>query len=386
MRPQRGSRYLFEQGLTNTTVGNAIQLNKINIEFIRSILIICPNWVGDFVMATPTFQALRNSFPGSKITIFAKPSLLALSDGAEWCDDAFPYDHVRLYRGFFGWIRLWKQIKRQKFDLILVLPNSFRSGLVARLSGATYRIGYNRLFGWTFLTHKKNRRKEGKKFLPVYAAHYYGRLFEDFLPGQVGDELDLPLSPTQDQFAEKYWNTVSPLQNVPRITIAPGASFGSSKLWPATHFATLINRLGSEFSPKILLVPGPGEEPIADQIKSGAHYEVTILPPHQGKLGVLKSFIAQSDLVICNDSGARHIAHAFNVRAVVLMGPTDPRHSENPVAPHRVLRHPVDCAPCHLKQCPFEHHACMEGIDPEQAFKACQRYLRELSLMDGTLT
>lgn len=353
-------------------------MKEIKPEAIHSILVICPNWVGDFVMATPTFRSLRQVLPGSQITLFVKPSLAKLAEGAEWCDRIFLYDRNRLHKGFWGWCRLWNWFRTQKFDLAFVLPNSLRSGLVGKLSGARYRIGYDRTGGVFCLSHRLKRLKEGKKFLPIYMGYYYGKLFEAFFPGTVKQDLDLPLLPDQNRFAMGYWDKVHPQGSAFRIAIAPGASYGSSKLWPTAYYATLIHLLGNEYRPKMLLVPGPGEEMIAKDISSLAQYPISILPTKQGKLDVLKSFIAQADLLICNDSGARHIAHAFGVRTVVLMGPTDPRHSENPEAPYEVLRNAVPCAPCHLKRCPYDHHACMTGLDPNQAFHASQNFLEQV--------
>ena len=329
-------------------------------------------------MATSTFRSLKEVFPNTPITLFTKSSLSQLGRGAKWCDTIFQYDRHRLHRGFWGWSRLWKWLRSQKFDLVLVLPNSFRSGLIGKLSGARYRVGYDRPGGIVLLSHRIKRLKDGKKFLPVYMGHYYGKLLDSFLSERVQQSLDLPLLEDEDQFARKYWHKVNPEKSPFKIAIAPGASFGSSKLWPTSHFAKLIDLLVTEYDPKILLIPGPGEENIADKIKSQSRSPLSILPPKQGKLGVLKSFLAQSDLLICNDSGARHIAHTFGVKTIVLMGPTDPRHSENPSAPYQVLKNTVPCAPCHLKRCPFEHHACMTGINPIQAFQATKRFMEQV--------
>ena len=363
-------------------------MKALKFETIQSILVICPNWVGDFVMATPTFCSLRAIFPKRRISLLVKPSLADLAQGASWCDESFIYDRRGVHKGFWGWMRLWKTLQSQNFDLVLVLPNSLRSGIVGKLSGAKYRVGYDRPAGILCLSHRKKRRKERTKFRPMYMGYYYGDLLEAFFPGKVQQVLDLPLLSEQNRFAKEYWKKIGPSRSSMKIAIAPGASFGSSKLWPTSHFAKLIDLLGENYSPKILLVPGPGEEEIAGEIDSLSHYPISILPPIQGKLGVLKSFLAQADLLICNDSGARHISHAFGVPTVVLMGPTDPRHSENPNAPHQVLRNIIPCVPCHQKRCPLGHHACMTGIDPHHAFRASQNFLApivgEKSLLETT--
>jgi heptosyltransferase-2 len=90
--------------------------------------------------------------------------------------------------------------------------------------------------------------------------------------------------------------------------------------------------------------------------------------------GALKAIVRRCALMICNDTGPRHVAIAYNVPTVVLMGPTDPRvtHSSYPKA--LILRQDVPCGPCYLRQCPTDHR-CMKMITPEMVIDAAKELL-----------
>ena len=78
----------------------------------------------------------------------------------------------------------------------------------------------------------------------------------------------------------------------------------------------------------------------------------------------LREFIdmtAACNLFLTNDSGAMHIAAALGVPSVTVFGPTDETATGPSGAHARLLREPVDCAPCKLRECPIDHR-CMTGV------------------------
>ena len=81
-----------------------------------------------------------------------------------------------------------------------------------------------------------------------------------------------------------------------------------------------------------------------------------------------------AELVLTNDTGPRHIAVARRTPVIVVMGPTDPRHTAHLLERQRVLREDVECSPCHLKVCPIDHR-CMTRLAPERAIAAARALL-----------
>src|SRR6478672_5436605 len=106
------------------------------------IAIFLPNWIGDAVMATPTVRALRDHFPAAHLIGVLKPYVAGTLLHAPWFDSHLLLDSTG------PWERRWPNVvmslRRQRVDLAVLFPNSFRSALVAWLAGCRERIGYAR--------------------------------------------------------------------------------------------------------------------------------------------------------------------------------------------------------------------------------------------------
>jgi heptosyltransferase-2 len=80
-------------------------------------------------------------------------------------------------------------------------------------------------------------------------------------------------------------------------------------------------------------------------------------------------------LLLTNDTGPMHIASAMEVPVVAVFGSTDWRTTSPYRDPHAVVRHPVECAPCLLRECPIDHR-CMTGVSVDQVYEAALKQLR----------
>jgi heptosyltransferase-2 len=159
----------------------------------------------------------------------------------------------------------------------------------------------------------------------------------------------------------------------PFVGIAPGAAFGPSKRWPVERFAAVADRL-SETGAQCVLLTGPGEEDTRDAIRKLVKRELLCCDEGRPTIDTLKATVSLMNLLVCNDSGPRHVAIAMGVPAVCVMGPTRPVYTEGPYETGRVLRIDVDCGPCQKPTCATDHR-CMTGISPEAVFEAALTYL-----------
>jgi heptosyltransferase-2 len=92
----------------------------------------------------------------------------------------------------------------------------------------------------------------------------------------------------------------------------------------------------------------------------------------------LKPVLRRARLLVTTDTGPRHVATAFGTPAVVVMGPTDPRHTASNLDRTRVLRVDVECGPCHLKTCPIDHR-CMTALTATDALRAADSLLEPVA-------
>ena len=162
-------------------------------------------------------------------------------------------------------------------------------------------------------------------------------------------------------------------EDEPLLVVTPGASFGSSKLWPPAHFARAADGIARRHGLRTVLAPGPGEVEIARAVQDAMETDAVVLEPASG-LGQLVALVASARVLLTNDPGPRHVAVAFGRPAIVVMGSTDPRHTAYALESQRVLREEVECSPCHLKRCPIDHR-CMTRLAPERAMAAADELL-----------
>ncbi|HHT9120288.1 MAG TPA: lipopolysaccharide heptosyltransferase II [Candidatus Hypogeohydataceae bacterium YC41] len=344
----------------------------------KSILITAPNWVGDAVMATPAFRCVRENFPKAKISLLLRPFIKGVLEGAPWFDEWIEFDPKEKHKQPGRYLALIRRLRKEQFDMGFILPNSFSSALVAWLAGIKQRVGYIRDARSWLLTQGVKRFKEKGRFRPAYMADYYLRLCASAGCEISSGELELFASKESMEKINKLFSKYKISKNKPVFLINPGASFGSSKSWTTAGFARTAELLHEEFDCHVLLASAPQEKDTASKIEKAARGKVLNLTHERITLDLLKALIKKVSTLITVDSGPRHIAVAFKKPVVVLMGPTDPRYTHTSQEIGRVIRERVDCAPCHLKECPKDHR-CMEWIKPEKVVEACRELMVEVA-------
>ncbi len=371
----------------------------------RSILVVLPTWVGDFVMATPTLRAIRDRFPDAHIVFLLEPNLQQLVEGGDWMNECveWPVKDLRSpYRKAYRDL-VW-DLRRRRFDWAILLSNSFRSALVARLAGARRRMGYDR-DGRGFLltdrlpvTNRRSARSAGRPargnsaqakardseipappgpFIPMRLVDYYADLAEYLGCERPGDRFELSTTPDCDRSVGRRLTELSIADRHPLVLLSPGAKYGAAKCWPPERFAAVADRLIESESATVAITCGPGEEPIARAIASAMDREPIVLVDPRLTLGELKSLVSRSDLLICNDAGPRHIAKAFDVPVVTVFGPTHPEWTATDYPAERIARVNVDCGPCQERVCPLGHLKCMTGVPTDMVFAAAVELLSE---------
>jgi len=331
------------------------------------IVVFMPNWVGDLVMATPTLRALRNGFPDTDLTVVLRPYVAELLAGGVWQNRTVVVDE----RFLSGFVRGVRAVRSARPDTAVLLSHSLRPAVMARLSGARRRLGYERGSRGMFLTDVLEL-PEKSGGTPRYMGLQYMALAERVGCPPDNGRPELPVSDDEEGQAESM---LAPYRaSGPLVGIAPGASFGSSKLWPPERFAAVASELIGSDGAHIVVLAAPSEQHILERIASHVTEPDGLVDVGMPSLSLLKSIVKRFDLLITTDSGVRHTAVAFEVPTVVLMGPTRPEYTTNPVEKGVLLRHDVDCGPCHQPTCPTDHR-CMKLITVDEVVTAARRLL-----------
>lgn len=337
--------------------------------------VFLPNWVGDAAMATPALRALRKQFPADRIVGIARPAIADVLAGTPWLDDQILFDPRSGDGGLHG-LRVWRALRRQRLETIVLLTNSFRTALWARLSGARRRIGYARSWRSPLLTDVLQPPRWAGRLVPSPVLNYYLELA--YALGCPPEPLHLELAtlPADEAAADHVWEKFGLPAHEPVVVLNSGGAFGAAKLWPTPYFAALARRIAVERGLSVLAVCGPAERRIAAQIVQGAgHPRVVGLADEPLSIGLTKACIRRAGLLVSTDSGPRHFAAAFNVPVITLFGPTHVAWSENhhPLAVH--LRKELDCSPCQRRTCPLGHHRCLRDLSPDEVFHAVEKQL-----------
>jgi lipopolysaccharide heptosyltransferase II len=350
---------------------------------VDRLLVVLPTWVGDFVMATPALRAMRSRFASARITFLAVPNLAGLIQPGDWMDEVVYWPpRGRRNHPVLNW-RLVRSLRDRRFDLAVVLPNSFRSAMAVRLSVARRRVGYGRDGRGWMLTDRVPVSSERSGRVPYPMCDHYGGIAEAVGCDRPGDRLNLHVSQDDEDSIRRRLSDCDVLADVcasspvdrPMVVLSPGSSFGASKLWLPERFAATADRLISELGARVLITCGPGEESIAHGISGLMDREAVVMDGPLLTLGQLKALLRMCSLLVCNDAGPRHIAKAFGRPVVSIFGPTHQGWTRTDYPLERAVQIDVACGPCQKKVCPLGHHECMTGIGVDRVVEHCVELL-----------
>ncbi|RJP17888.1 MAG: lipopolysaccharide heptosyltransferase II [Candidatus Abyssobacteria bacterium SURF_5] len=351
-----------------------LEIKKMAI-YDRHILVRLPNWVGDVVMATPTLRCLRLNFPKARIDVTLLPYVRDVIKGAPWIDEIIEIPRRRDGATVGAMREYVNRLRRNQYDLALVLPNSVSSAVLAYLSGAKQRIGYDRQGRGFLLTDPVPPPRVKGKFVPQPMVDYYLKLCEATGAVVGSTTTEMFVDAESERRVEELFSTYRIGQKGGIVALAPGAAFGSSKLWDPKKFGRLADLLAERKNCDVLIVGGPNERPIAREIVAASRIKPVNLVEENLNLNLLKSIVKRCDLFVTVDSGPRHFAVAFDKPVVVLVGAIDPAYTNCNLQKTLIVKaENVDCAPCQKKRCPTDHR-CMTEISSEMVFDAASRLL-----------
>lgn len=343
---------------------------------VRRLLVRGPNWIGDAVMSEPALAALRRLCPQAEITLLVKPAIAELFGHHPAVDRVFVYDDQGRHAGLTGKWTLAGVLRRHRFDLAVLFQNAFEAALLAFLAGVPRRYGYatdGRSFLLTDPIAVPNRQSLH------HQVHYYWQLLSALGNSGPVPAPRLYLSKEERDAADRRLSAAGITSGDFIIGVNPGSTYGGAKRWPAERFAQTVNRLVAycrqafAVSARVVIVGARGEEELGQAI-AGAIEERALVLSGQTTVRELMAVAERCGLFLTNDTGPMHVAAAFNVPVVAIFGPTDWRMTSPFGEGHRLIRQPVDCAPCLLRECPIDHR-CMTGVSVEEVYQASVQLL-----------
>jgi len=303
---------------------------------------------------------------------------MATADGAGWSDTAVTDSD----RGWGAIVRLASRVRAGRFDLGILLPNSFRIAAVARIASIGQIVGYDRdARGW--LLHRALPVARDRRGRPraVPTVDYYQVLGRAVGLTDIERTLSLGVVDGDVQAADELLAD-APGGEGPLVLLNPGASFGPSKMWELSRWASLADALIARRGARVILNAAPCEQPLLRQIPLTMKHSLTLdFSKRTNTIGVLKAVTQRCELVVTGDTGVRHIAAAFGTGVVTIFGSTDPEWARIDYGRERIIRHDVWCSPCQRKMCVRPpgpvYHECMSTISVEEVLEASEAALDE---------
>lgn len=347
---------------------------------MQKIVVFLPNWLGDVVMATPTLRAVRRHVGrGVQISGVMRPYLGEVLDGTGWLDEQ-RYFHPKARQPELRRRSLIRWLRRQRFDVALLLPNSLQTAMLACLGGVRERIGYVRYGRGSLLTGKVYPRRSGRRLVDEPMVDYYLRLSEVLGCGAESPRTELAITDDDEASGDQVWQSLGLRTDGRVVALNSSGAYGGAKLWPVEHFAALAARIVAELDHDVLVMCGPKERDIARDVVARSDCErVFSMADQPLGIGTAKACIRRCRLMVSTDSGPRHMAGALGLPMVTVFGPMLPVWSENPTHRAANLHLDLDCIGCHKRVCPLKHHRCMRDLSPERVFREVVRLLQEKS-------
>ena len=347
-------------------------------DYPMKIGIFLPNWLGDVVMATPMLRAMRRHF-GSRARLIGilRPHLADLLGGTDWLDEQW-YFNPRAKDPAVGHWALIRRMRREHLDVALLLPNSPRTAILARLGGAKQRIGYSRYGRGPLLTRKLVSPQAHGLATPCPTVDCFLRFAEAMGCPPESRRLELATTDADEQSADLVWQRLGLRTDGRVVAFNCSGAFGPAKLWPSEHFGALARQVANELDCDVLVICGPKERPISRSIVQHAHHpRVFSMADQPMDIGTAKACIRRTRLMVSTDSGPRHMAAAFGKPVITLYGPTPPVFSENPTVLAIDVRLKLDCIGCQNRVCPLGHHRCMRELTPQMVFPEVVKLMRD---------
>jgi heptosyltransferase-2 len=319
-----------------------------------NILLIKPGAVGDLLQLTPAIRALAAKFPAARITLMVGSSAAATMFLLNpYIHETIVFDRKGAHRSITGFLRLWKQLRATRYDLVVNFQRSnFKAWLLAAAT-----------FPCRLLVYRKARGR---------TVHAVVNHLETLAPLGIDPELcELSLELYFGQEEKAFADTLiadAGLSGKILVALNPGAS-NRIKCWSPERFAILADLLVAELDAGIVLVGGGNERDLAERILAGMN---SIPLDLIGKTSLLQlgAVLDRCALLVSGDTGPLHLATAVKTPVVALFGAIDPFRTGPVGEGHRVIRHDeLPCVPCIARSCTNkEDLECMEKITPVEVF------------------
>jgi lipopolysaccharide heptosyltransferase II len=352
-----------------------------NWQAVRKVLLIRLDNLGDVLLMTPAFHALKTELPQANFT------LLTSSVGAQIGRLDPDIDDIILYEA--PWIDPWKQLphdsereqqminqlRQAHFDGAIIFTSFRQSSLPAAymcyLADIPLRVAASVDGPGSLLT---TRHKH-----PKHMMHEVERGLD--LVGSIGIktvERDMVLHvPEGDRRTVEDFLAREDVAGHPLVVVHPGCTM-PARTYPWEMYVDVINLLLAQLQAFVVITGDNDERELVTRIVEQIHPAyLNYVLPLAGKLPFAQfcALVQRADLTITNNTGPMHVAAAVKTPVIALFALTNPPEQWGPWrVEHRLLYHDVSCRICYSRVCPYQHE-CLRLVSPQMVVDAAKNLL-----------
>ena len=347
----------------------------VSPEALRRVLLVRLDNLGDVLLMTPAFRAVRRALPGAHLALLAGPAGCEIGRLDPDVDETILYHapsedvYFRLPQDPEREMAAVDVLKERDFDAAIIFTSYKQSALPAAylcyLAGIPLRAAGSFEGSGSLLTH----RHRYEETIPTKHETLRGLELTEFL-GFPPVEPEMVLVPREED--EEGAVRLLEKHAVERFIIVHPGSSASSRTYPAERYAAVVEGLAKKGELPVLVTGGPGEEKLTRRVAGS----VGIPAGGETSFGELAALVERAAVVVTNNTGTTHVASALKTPVVTVFAGTNPPEQWGPWrTPSRLLTHPVPCAPCYKRVCPIGHE-CLTGITPDSVVEAALDLLR----------
>jgi lipopolysaccharide heptosyltransferase II len=328
-------------------------------------------------MTTPLLEVLKHNYPTAHITYVTGSWSRVIAEHQPTVEAVIDCGNIGIAGRYSlkEYLAFALRLRRHHFDLAFVLDRSPLLTLLPCLAGIPRRVGPDSLARGFSLTDRVP-----VSVTPTQLEHQ-AEIYLD-LARAIGLSVDHPRMHFQPTPEERQAVLHSPHRQVAVFTGGgsnPGMDL-TAKRWPLASYRQVVQRLVDEGDASVLLIGGPGDVTLNQELLAGLHTPEGRVINLAGKtsFGQLAAQLEACTLFIGNDSSPMHLAAAVGIPVIAIFGPTSPQEY-GPYPPddprHIALwRHPTG-QPCFFlgKMQACANCTCMQAVTLEDVWDAVER-------------
>jgi lipopolysaccharide heptosyltransferase I len=336
----------------------------------RNILVIRLSSLGDVLLTMPAVQALRQTFPGVRLSWLVEGSVAELLRHQTFVDRVIEFPRRRIEnalrrgnaigagRELSAFVR---RLRQEAYDVVLDFHGIVKSALFTRCARTARRVGFDAAFAKeaSWLAYDEKIGAPDKRIHKVRR----NMLLSAHLGAIDAAGVDLTVSEPAADYIDRF--IAAGRIERPFFVVNPFCSKGSEfKRWDLANYGELIRRIGDETGTPLVVLWGPGEEREARILAEMSEGRAMLACPTTVPQAL--ALLKRAALYIGGDTGVMHLAALAGLPVVAIFGPTDLLVNGPFGEGHTIVRADLECSPCRDKGC--RSRECLQSITVDEVF------------------